>query len=173
MHARYGAITLCGGFFQNLLLCIYLPHRSPTTPSRTRDGLASSAFARHYLRNHCCFLFLPLIRCFSSGGWQLMFTDLQSVGFPHSDTPASTVVCTSPGIFAAYHVLRRLQEPRHPPCALSHFHLFVQRQILGNQYFLDHLLLFIQVFLNDLYYYILPTLSMNFCFLHPATTKSQ
>ena len=123
MHARYGAITLCGGFFQNLLLCIYLPHRSPTTPSRTRDGLASSAFARHYLRNHCCFLFLPLIRCFSSGGWQLMFTDLQSVGFPHSDTPASTVVCTSPGIFAAYHVLRRLQEPRHPPCALSHFHL--------------------------------------------------
>ena len=31
-------------------------------------GLAYSAFARHYLRNLCWFLFLPLLRCFSSGG---------------------------------------------------------------------------------------------------------
>jgi hypothetical protein len=29
--------------------------------------------------------------------------------------------------------------------------------------------LFIQENLNDLYYYILPTLSMNFCFRHPTT----
>ena len=29
-------------------------------------GLGSSAFARHYLRNHCCFLFLQVLRCFSS-----------------------------------------------------------------------------------------------------------
>ena len=32
-----------------------------------------------------------------------------------------TVVCTYPSIFAAYRVLRRPQEPRHPPCALIHF----------------------------------------------------
>ena len=31
-------------------------------------GLASSAFARHYSRNLVWFLFLPLLRCFSSGG---------------------------------------------------------------------------------------------------------
>ena len=31
-------------------------------------GLGSSAFARRYLRNHYCFLFLSLLRCFSSGG---------------------------------------------------------------------------------------------------------
>ena len=31
-------------------------------------GLASSAFARHYLRNLGWFLFLALLRCFSSGG---------------------------------------------------------------------------------------------------------
>ena len=30
-------------------------------------GLASSAFARHYSRNLFWFLFLPLLRCFSSG----------------------------------------------------------------------------------------------------------
>jgi len=29
-------------------------------------GLASSAFVRHYLRNHCCFLFLWVLRCFTS-----------------------------------------------------------------------------------------------------------
>jgi len=26
-------------------------------------------FARHYLGNHYCFLFLPVLRCFSSRGW--------------------------------------------------------------------------------------------------------
>ena len=31
-------------------------------------GLGSSAFARRYLRNHGCFLFLRLLRCFSSPG---------------------------------------------------------------------------------------------------------
>ena len=29
-------------------------------------GLGYSAFARHYLRNHCYFLFLRVLRCFSS-----------------------------------------------------------------------------------------------------------
>ena len=28
-------------------------------------------------------------------------------------------MCGSPGLFAAYHVLRRLLVPRHPPCAFS------------------------------------------------------
>ena len=31
-----------------------------------RCGLACSAFARHYLRNHGCFLFLWVLRCFTS-----------------------------------------------------------------------------------------------------------
>ena len=37
-------------------------------PRARRDapGLGCSAFARHYLRNHCCFLFLRVLRCFSS-----------------------------------------------------------------------------------------------------------
>ena len=43
---------------------------------------------------------------------------LQLCGLPHSDIDGSRVVCTSPSLFAAYHVLRRLREPRHPPCAL-------------------------------------------------------
>ena len=55
----YGAVTRYGGSFQSLLLKIESPHFSPTTPSCTQDGLASSAFARHYSRNHYLFSFPP------------------------------------------------------------------------------------------------------------------
>ena len=40
-------------------------------------------------------------------------------GFPHSDICGSTDICSSPQLFAAYHVFLRLSVPRHPPCALS------------------------------------------------------
>ena len=43
---------------------------------------------------------------------------LQYSGLPHSDTRGSHRMCRSPRIFAAYRVLRRLWEPRHPPYAL-------------------------------------------------------
>ena len=41
-----------------------------------------------------------------------------SCRFPHSDIPGSKDICSSPRLFAAYHVLHRLSVPRHPPCAL-------------------------------------------------------
>ncbi len=40
------------------------------------------------------------------------------IGLPHSEIPGSKVVCTSPRLIAAYHVLHRLSVPRHPPYAL-------------------------------------------------------
>ena len=86
-------------------------------------GLGSCAFARHYLRNHFCFLFLRVMRCFSSPGlpYALHSTDIAVSGFPHSDIRGSMCICHSPRLFAAYHVLLRLQEPRHPSCALFSF----------------------------------------------------
>ena len=39
-------------------------------------------------------------------------------GFPHSDISGSRLICSSPKLFAAYHVFHRLLVPRHPPCAL-------------------------------------------------------
>ena len=39
--------------------------------------------------------------------------------FPHSDISGSLDICSSPKLFAAYHVFHRLLVPRHPPCALS------------------------------------------------------
>ena len=38
------------------------------TPERTRSGLGSFHFARRYFGNRVFFLFLALLRCFSSGG---------------------------------------------------------------------------------------------------------
>ena len=41
-----------------------------------------------------------------------------SCRFPHSDICGSWDICSSPQLFAAYHVFLRLLVPRHPPCAL-------------------------------------------------------
>ena len=48
-----------------------------------------------------------------------MLTEVCSAGFPHSDISGSMDICSSPKLFAAYHVFLRLLVPRHPPCALS------------------------------------------------------
>src|SRR5437660_12190734 len=62
------------------------------------DGLASSAFARHYSRNHCCFLFLWVLRCFTSPRslhtpyvFRRGSHHMTGAGFPHSDTLGSTL----------------------------------------------------------------------------------
>ena len=44
---------------------------------------------------------------------------LPLVGFPIRRSRGQRLVSTSPGLFAAAHVLLRLLAPRHPPCALS------------------------------------------------------
>ena len=45
-------------------------------------------------------------------------TEVCSAGFPHSDISGSLDICSSPKLFAAYHVFHRLLVPRHPPYAL-------------------------------------------------------
>ena len=47
-------------------------------PAR-KTGLGYSLFARHYLGNHYCFLFLRLLRCFSSAGWLSLRSDTSSM----------------------------------------------------------------------------------------------
>ena len=48
--------------------CLILRFVTLLTPTRSRAGLGSSGFARRYFRNRCFFLFLRLLRCFSSPG---------------------------------------------------------------------------------------------------------
>src|SRR6266542_6874977 len=103
-----------------------LHQTGPTTPSCMHDGLGSSAFARRYWRNHYCFLFLQVLRWFTSlrclpraYGFSAGSFGISQRGFPHSDIPGSKLVCSSPGLIAAYRVLHRLLVPRHSPYTLG------------------------------------------------------
>ena len=93
------------------------------TPRCSHRGLGSSPFARRYWGNRCYFLFLRVLRCFSSPGslphTMDSCTDAFTGGFPHSEIFGSMDICSSPKLIAAYHVFHRLLVPRHPPYALS------------------------------------------------------
>ena len=64
----YGAFTLSGRLSQNRSTTFAESRPQSVTPECTHSGLGSSAFARRYLRNRCFFLFLRVLRCFSSPG---------------------------------------------------------------------------------------------------------
>src|SRR5699024_2216208 len=97
----------------------------PTTPMSKLIGLGSFPFARRYLGNRIFFLFLQVLRCFSSPRLPLLsyvFTkqSLSSliIGFPHSEISGSKLTYSSPKHIGVRPVLHRLLVPRHPPCAL-------------------------------------------------------
>ena len=56
------------GFPKTFLLCLLNDLLRSITPERTRSGLGSFHFARRYFGNRVFFLFLRLLRCFSSPG---------------------------------------------------------------------------------------------------------
>ena len=81
-------------------------------------GLASSAFAHHYSRNHNCFLFLRVLRCFTSPRSHhttYQFSrgrhPMTSARLPHSETPGSKSGCRLPEEY------RRLPRPSSAPDA--------------------------------------------------------
>ena len=87
--------------------------------------LGSSPFARRYLRNRFYFLFLGVLRCFTSPRLaslpyfiEVRIPEVCSGRFPHSGTPGSKPAYGSPRIIAVSHALLRLLVPRHPPYTL-------------------------------------------------------
>ena len=80
-------------FPKTFLLNLQIVYCSPNPRSITTPGLGSSYFARHYFRNRVFFLFLWVLRCFSSPRYLLIhyFTHvwvirlLPLIEFPHSD----------------------------------------------------------------------------------------
>ena len=64
----YGAFTLSGWLSQNHSARKSSHLSQSVTPRCTHPGLGSSGFARRYSRNRVFFLFLRLLRCFSSPG---------------------------------------------------------------------------------------------------------
>ena len=64
----YGIVTLFDLPFKTVRLSFHVPRRGPYPGSISTPGLGCSDFARHYSRNRFCFLFLRVLRCFSSPG---------------------------------------------------------------------------------------------------------
>ena len=120
----YGALTLSGRSFQ---------YRSATVRSHKcspNPGVHALRFGLFRVRS-------PLLTeshvVFSSSGYLdvsvhrvpflnlwigLWILEVFSSRFPHSDISGSQDICSSPKLFAAYHVFHRLLVPRHPPYAL-------------------------------------------------------
>ena len=114
------------------LSCVFR-YASPPAPSavlqpralpQDNPGLGSCAFARHYLRNRCYFLFLRVLRCFSSPGSP---RDIVAVS---GSLPTGFPIRTSAGhrAFAPHRGFSQLvtsffasESHRHPPCALVRF----------------------------------------------------
>ena len=122
----YGDFTLFVSTFQ-LYSTSFHSIVSDPQPHIQVCGLASFPFARRYLGNRCFFLFLRVLRCFSSPRYlfiSYVFTyeclRITTGGFPHSEICGSSDICSYPQLIAACHVLRRLPVPRHPPYALSY-----------------------------------------------------
>ena len=127
LHFAYGAVTLSGQAFLPVPLCITSRTvGGPTTPGDARDvpGLGSCAFARHYLRNRFYFLFLRVLRCFSSPG---SLRDLVAVpgsllaGFPIRTSAGHRVFAPHRGFSQLITSFFASESHRHPPCALVRF----------------------------------------------------
>ena len=97
------------GLPRALLLLFRFPFMALLTPACRACRLGSFHFARRYSGNHCCFLFLRLLRCFSSPGsprstmgflpFILRCMRAPHAGFP-IQTPADHWICAPPRSFS-------------------------------------------------------------------------
>ena len=126
MNFAKGAVTRCGPTFQTVTLA-----HARTTARSYNPGCASThpvwALPRSLATTG------GIIDLFSLPAGTKMFqfpalasrksgmSPLQDDGLSHSEIRGSKAACASPRLFAACRVLRRLREPRHPPCALNYF----------------------------------------------------
>ena len=116
----YRAFTVYGRLFQVVPFPFLLATSWSYNPvSPRRHGFGSSVFSPLLYGIIVYFLLLWVLRCFSSP---------RSPPLRDGRPSACRVAPFGyPGIngyfalFAAYHVLRRLREPRHPPSALAYF----------------------------------------------------
>ena len=120
----YGAFTLFGWLSQN--------HSAKTLESIMRSEPQSARTLVWALSISLAATF-EITVVFSSSGYLdvsvhrvpfhtlwigVWMTGVRPAGFPHSDICGSMDICSSPQLFAAYHVFLRLLVPRHPPYAL-------------------------------------------------------
>ena len=121
----YGAFTLSGRLSQNLSARINEsimrsePHGARTMVWPLSISLAATLEIDKFSFSSSPYLDVSVqavpFHTLWIGVWM---HEVCSCGFPHSDICGSVDICSSPQLFAAYHVFHRLLVPRHPPCAL-------------------------------------------------------
>ena len=120
----YGAFTLSGWLSQNhsarLINQLYGPNPSMHARwfglFRFRSPLLPES---HVVFSSSGYLDVSVHRVPFLTLWiGVRITEDCSVRFPHSEISGSMDICSSPKLFAAYHVFHRLLVPRHPPYAL-------------------------------------------------------
>ena len=121
----YGAFTLSGRLSQNLSARINEsimrsePHGARTMVWPLSISLAATLEIEKFSFSSSPYLDVSVqavpLHTLWIGVWM---HEVCSCGFPHSDICGSKDICSSPQLFAAYHVFHRLLVPRHPPCAL-------------------------------------------------------
>ena len=120
----YGALTLCGPAFQPVRLSVYAhfivrsynPGRSENLPVWAPPRSIASTWGIVVTFSSCGYLdvSVPRVRSLTIA----RVTGSLPPGCPIRRSAAITGICPLPRLFAACHVLLRLREPRHPPCAL-------------------------------------------------------
>ena len=123
----YGAITRYGAPSQVLPLAATVSDDGPTTPLQEpgtvwalpRSLAATDGVSFDFLSYGYLDVSVPRVRL--TRLWiQRVMTAIRRPGFPIRTFPDQSLFAGSPRLIAGYHVLHRLQLPRHPPGALRH-----------------------------------------------------
>ena len=98
---------------------------------RNNYGLGSSPFARHYLGTHYYFLFLRVLRCFSSPSSPSLseYPAFNWMGCPIRISRDHRLFAPTPGFSQLITSFFASESHRHPPCALSNFFLLRARKV--------------------------------------------
>ena len=83
------------------------------------------------------------------------------IGFPHSEIDGSSNECFSPSLIAAFHVLHRLEVPRHPPFALSSLTIKFTHEQISLSSILNCNLYYLRLSIYSVVKYLFPTIVEN------------
>ena len=117
------SLSLAG--FPKTILLAFSSLMQSMTPRCTHHGLGSFPFARRYSGNRCFFLFLPVLRCFSSRSAPriTMYSSYGDCALPQPGFPIQ--ISTDQSLLAAPRGFSQLATSFfgawchwHPPCAL-------------------------------------------------------
>ena len=100
----------------------------PRASPQDDPGLGFCAFARHYLRNRFYFLFLRVLRCFSSPGSPRSLASVSGslpTGFPIRTSAGHRAFAPHRGFSQLVTSFFASESHRHPPCALVRFLYFL------------------------------------------------